>query len=252
MSLLSRLGPVAEDRLDLLHLDLLDPPRHPGRPHVALNFVLTADGRASLRGRAEIGTRTDRELLHHLRALADAVLIGAGTLRAGPFAPRVRDEAALARRAAAGKSAEPIAAVVSGSCMLPLANRFFALAQPRLVITTEGAPAEAASAVADAGAEVLRFGTERVEAGPLLAAFGKRDVRFLLCEGGPRLAAVLLEAGTVDEIFLTRATLVTAEPGARRLFEAPRALEREVRLEPLTLHASADGERYERARLRYL
>ncbi|MDP9265267.1 MAG: dihydrofolate reductase family protein, partial [Chloroflexota bacterium] len=88
--------------------------------------------------------------------------------------------------------------------------------------------------------------------GPLLGAFHERGVRFLLCEGGPRLAAALLEAGAVDEVFLTHATLVTAEPGARRLFEASRALEREVRLEPVTLHRSSDGERYERSRLRYL
>ncbi|MFN2519899.1 MAG: dihydrofolate reductase family protein [Candidatus Limnocylindria bacterium] len=252
MSLLSRLGPVAEERLDELHLDLLDPPRHPDRPHVALNFVLTADGRASFQGRAEIGTRADRALLHHLRALADAVLIGAGTLRVDPFAPRVRGEAALARRAAAGKAAEPIAAVVSASCVLPLDNRFFALAQPRLVLTTERAGAEAVAAVARTGAEVVRLGADEVEVAPLLALFHERGVRLLLCEGGPRLAAALLDAGAADELFLTHATLVTAEPDARRLFDAPRALRRETRLESVSLHVSRDGERYERARLRYL
>ena len=252
VSLLSRLGPVAEERLDELHLDLLDPPRHAGRPHVALNFVLTADGRASFKGRAEIGTRTDRALLHHLRALADGVLIGAGTLRVDPFAPRVRGEAALARRTAAGKAPQPIGAVVSASCVLPLENRFFALSQPRLVLTTDRASAEAVDSVSRTGAEVVRLGAREVEVTPLLAAFHERGVRLLLCEGGPRLAAALLDAGAADELFLTHATLLTAEPDARRLFDAPRALERETRLEPVSLHASPEGERYERARLRYL
>jgi len=77
---LTRLGPVGVDELGALHRDLLEPPAHEGRPHVALNFVMTADGRVSYRGRAEIGTRTDRALMVQLRSLAGAVMIGAGTL----------------------------------------------------------------------------------------------------------------------------------------------------------------------------
>ncbi|HEX9268775.1 MAG TPA: dihydrofolate reductase family protein, partial [Candidatus Limnocylindria bacterium] len=87
MTRLLRLEAAAEEELGAVHRDLLDPPAHDGRPHVALNFVMTADGRVSYRGRAEIGTRTDRELMFHLRSLADAVMVGAGTVRADPFAP---------------------------------------------------------------------------------------------------------------------------------------------------------------------
>lgn len=236
---LRRLGPVGEDVLAELHLDLREPPAHPGRPHVALNFVMTADGRASFRGRAEIGTRTDRYLMFHLRSLADAVMCGAGTLRVDPFAPVVR-----------GRERQPLAIVVSGTAALPLDNRFFSIASPRLVATTERAPAAAVSAIEERGVEVVRIGRDEVDLARLLALLHDRGVRFLLCEGGPSLAGALLVRALVDELFLTHATLVTAEPGAKRLFETDLPLP-STRLERVTLHEGPDGERYERARVTY-
>ena len=237
---LTRLEPAGTDELSSLHLDLREPPEHEARPHVALNFVLTADGRASFRGRAEIGTRTDRELMFHLRSLADAVMSGAGTLRVDPFAPVVKD-----------RERQPLAIVVSGSASLPLGNRFFRIANPKLVVTTYRASEEAASALRHAGAEVLRLGEDDVDLAALLALLRERGVRFLLCEGGPLLAGALLVRGLVDELFLTHATRVTAEPGARRLFESAEPLTRDVRLERVSLHESESGERYERARITY-
>jgi riboflavin-specific deaminase-like protein len=235
---LIRLGPVGTEDLAALHADLRTPPSHDGRPHVALNFVMTADGRVSYQGRAEIGTRTDRSLMFHLRSLADAVLIGAGTLRVDPFAPST-----------AGRERQPIAAVVSRTCVLPLTNRFFAHPGPRLVATCARAAADAVAAVRAAGADVELFGDDHVDLRALLAALRERGVAFLLCEGGPTLAGELLAMGLVDELFLTHATRVTAEPDARRLFEGQARPAVPVRLERVSLHESAGGERYERARI---
>lgn len=240
MTSLERLGAVATDDLASLHLDLRTPPDHPGRPHVVLNFVVTADGRASFRGRAEIGTRTDRELMFHLRSLVDAVMSGAGTLRVDPFAPVVKD-----------RERQPLAIVVSGSAALPPENRFFRIGNPRLVATTSRATEEAASALRHGGVEVLRLGKEEVDLAALLGLLRERGMRSLLCEGGPLLAGRLLARGLVDELFLTHAIRVTAEPGARRLFESAEGLPGKVQLERVSLHESSDGERYERARIRY-
>jgi 5-amino-6-(5-phosphoribosylamino)uracil reductase len=240
MAELTRLGATGTDELDTLHRDLLEPPAHAGRPHVALNFVMTADGRVSFQGRAEIGTRTDRALMFHLRSLAEAVMIGAGTLRVDPFAPTVR-----------GRERQPLAIVVSRTCDLPLSNRFFAHPGSRLVATSAGAPATAVAAVRAAGAEVESFGDAEVDLAALLAALHRRGVRFLLCEGGPTLAGQLLAGRLVDELFLTHATLITAEPDARRLFEGSLRPTGTVRLERISLHESADGERYERSRVHY-
>ncbi|HEV2251451.1 MAG TPA: dihydrofolate reductase family protein [Candidatus Limnocylindria bacterium] len=236
---LTRLGAAGADEIGALHRDLLDPPEHDGRPHVALNFVMTADGRVSFQGRAEIGTRTDRLLMFHLRSLADAVLIGAGTLRVDPFTPAVK-----------GRERQPMAVVVSRSCDLPLGNRFFAHPGARLVATTATAAPAAVAAVRGAGAEVVAFGETDVDLARLVAALRERGVRFLLCEGGPSLAGELVALRLADELFLTHATLVTAEPDARRLFEGGRPLGGTVRVERVTLHEAA-GEWYERSRIRY-
>jgi len=45
---LTRLGAIGTDELGSLHRDLLEPPAHDGRPHLALNFVMTADGRVKI------------------------------------------------------------------------------------------------------------------------------------------------------------------------------------------------------------
>jgi len=144
---LTRLGAAGADEIGALHQDLLQPPVHDGRPHVALNFVMTADGRVSYQGRAEIGTRTDRLLMFHLRSLADAVMIGAGTLRVDPFTPSVK-----------GRVRQPLAIVVSRTCELPLDNRFFAHPGERLVATATSATPAAVAAVRAAGAQVEAFG----------------------------------------------------------------------------------------------
>jgi len=236
---LSRLGTTGGDELTSLHRDLLEPPTQDGRPHVALNFVMTADGRVSYQGRAEIGTRTDRALMFHLRSLADAVMIGAGTLRVDPFAPSVK-----------GRDRQPMAVVVSRTCDLPLDNRFFAHPGERLVATSGAAMPAAIAAVRAAGATVEAFGDAEVDLARLLGALKDRGVRFALCEGGPTLAGQLLALRLVDELFLTHATLITAEPDARRLFEGSLRPAGPVHVERVTLH-ELDGERYERSRLRY-
>ncbi|HEY8807206.1 MAG TPA: dihydrofolate reductase family protein [Candidatus Limnocylindria bacterium] len=236
---LTRLGAAGADEIGALHQDLLQPPVHDGRPHVALNFVMTADGRVSYQGRAEIGTRTDRLLMFHLRSLADAVMIGAGTLRVDPFTPSVK-----------GRVRQPLAIVVSRTCELPLDNRFFAHPGERLVATATSATPAAVAAVRAAGAQVEAFGDTDVDLVRLLGALRDRGVRFLLGEGGPTLAGQLLAQQLVDELFLTHATLITAEPDARRLFEGSLRPAGTVRVERVTLH-ERDGERYERSRIRY-
>src|SRR5918999_4783312 len=84
------------------------------RPFVFLNFVATADGRAALEGRTQkLGGDDDLELLLELRALADAVLIGTGTLRAEGYDRLVRREARRQRRGRTRQGREPPAVLPS-------------------------------------------------------------------------------------------------------------------------------------------
>src|ERR1700730_5951259 len=63
------------------------------RPYVLLNMVSTVDGRATIGGRSgPISGRGARELFHALRTAVDAVMVGAGTVRAERYGPIIREQ----------------------------------------------------------------------------------------------------------------------------------------------------------------
>jgi riboflavin-specific deaminase-like protein len=232
-----------------LYVDLLGGEAHGDRPHVALNMVTSADGRATLAGTADIGSRTDRALLRHLRSLSDAVLIGAGTLRANDFTPRVASREAMDRRELAARPPQPLGVVVSRMGDVPIDRKFFALPQERIVAVSERATEVSRSRLRSAGATVVALGGDEVDLVALLRwLLRERGVRVVLCEGGPHLVGRLLAARLIDEVFLTQAWRVTAEPGALSWVESDDALD--VRLEPLESY-EGDGERYGRFRVTY-
>jgi riboflavin-specific deaminase-like protein len=185
------------------------------RPFVFLNMVTTADGRAAIGGRAEaLGSEADTLLLTELRALADAVLIGPGTLRAEGYGHLMRSPERLARRRAAGLEPVPTAVILSRSLDVPWdAGLFAAEGQPVLIYTQSDAqPPDVAADV-----EVTR--TSDVFVVGALADLRERGVRALLCEGGPTLNRALLAEGVVDELFLTVAPLLAGIADALRIVE---------------------------------
>jgi len=187
------------------------------RPFVFVNMVATIDGRAQVRGRTgELGEAADLEMLLALRALADAVLIGSGTLRAEGYARLVGSEERRARREAAGLAADPVAVLLSRGLDLPWdAGLFAAPEQPVLVYTA----ADAVGAVPETAAPVEVVRLERPAPAAALADLRARGIAALLCEGGPTLNAALLGDGLVDELFLTIAPLITGEADAIRILE---------------------------------
>ena len=120
-----------------------------------LNMVASADGRAALEGRTRaLGSDADTLLLTELRSLADAVLIGVGTLRAEGYARLVAEPGRVARRVAAGRPETPLAVLLSRSFSLPWDAGLFAAADQPVLIYTESsaAPPELAAPV-----EVVRL-----------------------------------------------------------------------------------------------
>jgi riboflavin biosynthesis pyrimidine reductase len=187
-----------------------------GRPFVLVNMVATLDGRASHEGRTgALGGAADLEMLLELRALADAVLIGTGTLRAEGYARLVGSEERRAHRLARGLAADPPAVLLSRGLDLPWdAGLFAAPEQPVLVYTgAEGAPPDGLAAPV----EVVRLAEPTPAA--MLADLRARGIRALLSEGGPTLNRALLADGLVDELFLTLTPVLTGEPGAVRIVE---------------------------------
>jgi riboflavin biosynthesis pyrimidine reductase len=207
-------------------------PLLPDRPTVVANFVSTLDGVVSfgIPGAAGGGAISghfppDRTLMGILRAAADTVLIGAGTVRAskrGEWTPRHVDPARSdhfdAVRRDLGLSAQPLTSVVTAGGDLDLSRPGLTRTDvPVLVLTTE----RGAAHVGPAGSEQLQIavaGVEEIAPAAILRRLGERGVRLVVCEGGPRLLAALLADGLVDELFLTVAPQVSGrEPGDHRL-----------------------------------
>jgi riboflavin biosynthesis pyrimidine reductase len=92
----------------------------PDRPYLGLNMVTTLDGRVAVDGRSgPIGDEADRELFFGLRTQADAVMVGAGTVRAERYGRIVRMPERRERRVAEGLAPDPLAVIVSARLRLP-------------------------------------------------------------------------------------------------------------------------------------
>ena len=183
---------------------------HPDRPYLVLNMVTTADGRATIGGRSgPIGNQADQDLFHALRTRVDAVMVGAGTLRAEKYGRLVRKPERREARIAAGLDPDPLAVIVSGRLDLPEDLPLLHEPEQRVLIATFS-DAE----LPGPGIEYLRFNGGAVDIPRLLAILRGRGVRSVLCEGGPTLNAELLRAGGVDELFHCIAPKLAGEPDA--------------------------------------
>ena len=179
------------------------------RPFVAVNMVASVDGRAVVDGAASaLGGPLDRSLMRRIRAAADCVLVGAGTLRAEGYDATVGPEESVARQRD-GLPPQPLAAVVTLSGDLPLRRGFFRVAGQRPLVLTSVAAAEAHRERFDALREVAEVSAlpgdgARLPASAVLSALRARyGVRRLLVEGGPSLVGDLFAADLVDQLFLT-------------------------------------------------
>jgi riboflavin-specific deaminase-like protein len=215
------------------------------RPYVVSNFAVTVDGRATIQGRAgPIGSRTDKEVLHLLRTQVDAVMIGAGTMRAECYGRLVPDPELRGRRERAeGLGHDPLAVLVTRSLDLPWECDLFAGGWGRVLIAAasdDPIPETATST------RVVRH-EDRVDLAEVLRMLRQeRGVRALLCEGGPHTHAQLVELELIDELFVTFAPKLAGGSGPG-LLEG--ALEQERDLEPVWL-CESEGELFSRYRVR--
>jgi riboflavin-specific deaminase-like protein len=191
---------------------------HDDRPFVAMNFAATVDGRATIAGvSGPIGSDADTAMLAGLRTRFDAVMIGAGTMRAERYGRLAKKRETRERRERLGLPPEPLMVIVSGRLDLPWDAPLFTEGGPVLIFTaSEAEPPEVASSL-----EVVRHEGFVDLAGALRHLRQEHGVRALLCEGGPGLHGELEGGGMVDELFLTIAPKLSGG-------EAPRIVEGEL------------------------
>jgi riboflavin biosynthesis pyrimidine reductase len=205
-------------------------PSPASRPRVILNMVSSVDGRATVQGRSgPLSDTADRGLFHGLRTAVDAVLVGASTVRVERYGRLIPDATRRELRAERGLSEEPLACIVSAGLALGEGVPLLHEPSARVAILTASA-----ASLPDVRAHVDYVRAGRGELLDLPAALaevhGRFGVESMLCEGGPHLVGQLLDAGLVDELFLSLSpTLAGAEPSGE---QALRILAG-VKLEPL-------------------
>jgi riboflavin-specific deaminase-like protein len=217
---------------------------HEERPWLAMNFAATVDGRATIEGvSGPIGSATDTRMLARLRTRFDAVMIGAGTMRAERYGRLVASQELRERRERIGLPHDPLMVIVSGRLDLPWDASLFTGGGGRVLIFTasEAEPPETATPL-----RVVRHegAVNLVEALRHLRL--ERGIRALLCEGGPHLHEQLQADGLVDDLFLTVAPKLSGGE-APRIIEGPLPGVAELELAWLL---EEDGELFARYRRR--
>jgi riboflavin biosynthesis pyrimidine reductase len=196
------------------------PPPPPNRPWIYANFVQTVDGIVSLLGNEASGgdisgSPEDRWLMDLLRAHADAVILGMGTLRTETCLQRPRPRGPIFRivdhelqqlRQRLGRGRERNVLVSTGANFLLSDFAVFDGAQvdATIITTHEGAlrlREQGSRAVDIIGVDVAPGGVDMAQA---IATLSEHyGIRYLLCEGGPSLYGSMLAGGLIDEKFLT-------------------------------------------------
>jgi riboflavin biosynthesis pyrimidine reductase len=192
------------------------------------NFVSSVDGVVTLGSRPQAGSLisgkypADRFAMGMLRACADAVIIGAGTLRGSPghiwtpahvYPGLTTSFAEL--RSSLGRAPDPQLVLITATGKLDLAHP--AVVKGALVLTT-AAGAKALGRRLPAASEVVALGRGKtVDLVRALGELRKRGLNVLLTEGGPHLMGELMRRRLLDEVFLTISPVTAGRGSNERL-----------------------------------
>ncbi|MEU9601997.1 dihydrofolate reductase family protein [Streptomyces sp. NPDC048109] len=187
-------------------------------PHVLLSAAVSLDGYLDDTGpeRLLLSGPADFDRVDEVRASVDAILVGAGTIRADNPRLLVNSAERRAARVAAGQAEYPLKVTVSGGGELDPAARFWHTGGEKVVLTTDDGARRARE---------LGIGADVVSLGPVLdwhAALeylhDRRGVRRLMVEGGGTVHSQLLQQELADELQLVLAPVLVGDPAAPRLF----------------------------------
>ncbi|MEU9807326.1 pyrimidine reductase family protein [Mycobacterium sp. NPDC050853] len=194
-------------------VDLYDYPDDAGL-YLRANMIGSLDGAATVTGSSGgLGGDGDRAVFAAMRANADVILVGAGTVRTERYHGAHLPVSQRQRRQARGQSEVPVIAVVTASGAIDPSTPLFNESEiAPIVVTSASGAANVASRVSGAQVVVaehhLRAG--QVDLPAALAELRGRGLTRVLCEGGPALLGTLLSARLVDELCLTIAPTTVA------------------------------------------
>ncbi|MFC9932405.1 dihydrofolate reductase family protein [Streptomyces sp. NPDC127190] len=188
-------------------------------PYVLLSAAVSLDGYLDDTGpdRLLLSSPADFDRVDAVRASVDAILIGAGTIRADNPRLLVNSAERRAARVAAGRPEYPLKVTVTASGDLDPGANFWHTGGDKVVYTTDRG-AERAAGLLGGTADVVALGPGLDWRLLLKHLYEVRGVRRLMVEGGGQVHTQLLQQGLADELQLVLAPLFVGDPAAPRLF----------------------------------
>ena len=207
--------------IDYTNLTFPDPPQD--RPFVAINMVMSADGRTVVDGSERgLGSPLDQRLMRELRVHFDVVLNGAATFRASGTSARLNNPKLEQWRTDRGMTPSPIAAVLTRSGNLPAERRFFTDHSFEAVIyLSSAAPQSVREDLTARGRPVIVVPEGQEAPAALQHMKSELGATRVLVEGGATLNGDLIRQGCADEYFLTLAPKVTGGQTAHPAVQWP-------------------------------
>jgi len=177
------------------------------RPHTTVVLAISADGKIAdtARSAAAFSSGIDRAHLERQVAVADAILFGAGTLRAHGSAMSLRNSELIAQRRQNQQPPQPIQIVCTRSGNISPDIRFFQQKIPRWLLTTENG-AIAWQNRRDNGFDEIIPSTAtdgEIDWETALNTLTEKGIKNLAVLGGGELIATLFEQNFLDELWLT-------------------------------------------------
>jgi 2,5-diamino-6-(ribosylamino)-4(3H)-pyrimidinone 5'-phosphate reductase len=227
------------------YLELEFPPASAGRPYLILNMVGSVDGKAVLDGTEQgLGSAEDKRRMQELRAQADAVMNGAGTMRKSGATSRIDEPELVEWRRAHGKRTDhPLGSIITSRAAFALEGDYFNGSGIEAVIFATQITPEWKAEIETAGPTVVTCPAgERAARRAVEYLHRERDVRLLLVEGGPTLNDELLREGLVDEFFLTLGPRLVGGRDSLTVLEGPEPYSRASAPRVTLLSAIANDE----------
>lgn len=189
------------------------------RPHVMLKMAISADGKVGLAGRkpAALSGEAARDRVFQLRGRSDAILVGVGTV--------LSDNPHLTCRLPGMEEQSPVRIVLDAQLRVPLSTAVVATVRetPTWVFASRKASTIAEEILQQRGCKVFRVEEKdgRLDLDHVLKTLAGEGIGRLMVEGGPTVAAALVEAGLVDEAVLVRSEKTIGEDGIAPLEGMP-------------------------------